>query len=212
MDSRDIEIGSSHRTAATPAPANPRLDETLIHALARAHRWKRMLEQGKYRSVAELTEAEGLTPSFVNRLPRLTLLSPVIVEAILDGRQPKALQLEDLTRALPSAWDAQRKSFSADSRRVSRRLRWPPINGPLRDSEQKSDLRESDVGESARLANSRSWGEPMLYSAGYPIVAARRNSQDNGTGATPVSTRYAAPSRLSATRAGLWVRNPIDEL
>ena len=32
------------------APAKPRPDETLIRALARAHRWKRMLEEGTYRS------------------------------------------------------------------------------------------------------------------------------------------------------------------
>jgi hypothetical protein len=58
------------------APAKPRPDETLIRALARAHRWKRMLEEGRYRSAGELAEAEGITRSFVNRLLRLTLLAP----------------------------------------------------------------------------------------------------------------------------------------
>ena len=67
------------------APAKPRQDERLIRALARAHRWKRMLEEGKYRSAGELAEAEGVTRSFVNRLLRLTLLAPDIIEAILDG-------------------------------------------------------------------------------------------------------------------------------
>jgi hypothetical protein len=57
------------------APANPRPDETLMRALARAHRWKRMLEEGKHRSAGELAEAEGVTRSFVNRLLRLTLLA-----------------------------------------------------------------------------------------------------------------------------------------
>jgi ParB-like chromosome segregation protein Spo0J len=79
----------------------------------RAHRWKRRLEQGKCRTVSELAEAEGLTRSFVNRLLRLTLLAPDIVEAILDGRQPKGMQLEDLTQALPSAWDEQRRRLFA---------------------------------------------------------------------------------------------------
>ena len=67
------------------APAKPRPDETLIRALARAHRWKHLLEEGKYRSAGELAEAEGVTRSFVNRLLRLTLLAPDIIEAILDG-------------------------------------------------------------------------------------------------------------------------------
>jgi len=52
-----------------------------------------MLDEGTYRSAGELAEAEGVTRSFVNRLLRLTLLAPDIVEDILDGRQPKAVQL-----------------------------------------------------------------------------------------------------------------------
>jgi hypothetical protein len=63
---------------------------------------------GKFRSAGELAEAEGVARSFVNRLLRLTLLSPDIVQAILDGRQPVGLQLGELTRAMPSAWDYQR--------------------------------------------------------------------------------------------------------
>ena len=84
------------------APAEPRPDNTLIRALARAHRWKRMLEKGRYRSAAEIAEAEGVTRSFVNRLLRLTALAPDIQEAILEGRQPKAVQLEELTDAIPN--------------------------------------------------------------------------------------------------------------
>jgi hypothetical protein len=91
------------------APAKPRPDEALIRVLARAHRWKRLLEEGKYRSAAEIAEAEGVTRSFVNRLLRLTLLAPDIVEAILDGLQPKGMALEELTRAMPSGWEEQRE-------------------------------------------------------------------------------------------------------
>jgi hypothetical protein len=61
-----------------------------------------LLEEDRYRSAGELAEAEGVTRSFVNRLLRLTLLSPDIVEIILDGRQSKGLQLEEWTRSLPS--------------------------------------------------------------------------------------------------------------
>jgi hypothetical protein len=67
-----------------------------------------MLERRGYRSAGELAEAERVTRSFVNRLLRLTLLAPEIAEAILDGRQPKGLQLEKLTRAIPSGWEEQR--------------------------------------------------------------------------------------------------------
>jgi hypothetical protein len=90
------------------APTKPRRYETLIRALARAHRWKRLLEEGRYRSAGEIAETEGVTRSFVNRLLRLTLLAPDIEEAIFEGRQPKAMQLEEVTRAMPSEWEAQR--------------------------------------------------------------------------------------------------------
>ena len=95
------------------APAKPRPDETLIRALARAHRWKRLMEEGKYRSAGEIAEAERIDRSFVNRLLRLTLLAPDIQEAILHGRQPKVMQLEQLTRTLPSDWARQRGSLYA---------------------------------------------------------------------------------------------------
>ena len=61
-----------------------------------------MLEEGRYGSTAEFAEAEKIGCSFVSRLLRLTLLAPDIQEAILDGRQPKGLQLEELTKAMPA--------------------------------------------------------------------------------------------------------------
>src|SRR5512133_4015856 len=106
---RKLIIAPDHGDAW--APAKPRPDETLMRALARAHRWKRMLEEGRYRSAGEVAEAEGVTRSYVNRLLRLTLLAPEIVEAILEGRQPKAMQLGKLTDAIPSEWENQRKAL-----------------------------------------------------------------------------------------------------
>jgi hypothetical protein len=107
-----------HRPDGSDAwvPAKPQRDETLIRALARAHRWKRMPEEGTYRSAAEIAEAESVTRSFINRMLRLTLLAPDIVEAIPEGRQSKGLQLEELTRSLPSKWEKQRRSWNAASR------------------------------------------------------------------------------------------------
>jgi hypothetical protein len=104
---RKVIVAPEGGDAWAPVPPHP--DEAMIRAVVRAHRWKGLLEQGKYRSAVELAEAEGLTRSFINRLLRLNLLAPDIVEAILGGRQRKALQLEDLTRVLPSAWDEQRQ-------------------------------------------------------------------------------------------------------
>ncbi len=71
-----------------------------------------MLEEGTYRTTRDIGEAEGLTRSFVNRLPRLTLLAPDIQEAILDGRQAKGMQLEGLTRTMPMGWEEQCESVA----------------------------------------------------------------------------------------------------
>jgi hypothetical protein len=94
------------------APTKARPDETLIRALARAHRWNRMLEAGKFRSIAEIAEAENIDRSFVSRLLDLTLLAPDIQEAILEGRQAKGMQLDELMGAVPAAWEEQRQFCS----------------------------------------------------------------------------------------------------
>ena len=93
------------------APAKPRPDETLIRALARAHRWKRMLENGTHASINALAEAEKINRAYVCRLLNLTLLSPEITEAVLDGRQPKSMMLEELVRTIPSEWAEQHRTF-----------------------------------------------------------------------------------------------------
>ena len=46
--------------------------------------------------------------TYVSRVLRLTLLAPEIVEAILDGRQPEELQLDDLLEGFPLEWEGQR--------------------------------------------------------------------------------------------------------
>ncbi len=91
------------------APTGP--DNTLIRALGRAHRWKRLIENDTYGSIKELATAEKVNDSYVGRILRLTLLAPDIVEAILNGRQPKILQLKDLMRHVPTEWAKQRRSI-----------------------------------------------------------------------------------------------------
>ncbi|MCX7313482.1 MAG: hypothetical protein WCG92_09850 [Hyphomicrobiales bacterium] len=57
-----------------------------------------MLESGEYATIREIANAEKINETYVGRVLRLTLLAPDIVEAILNGRQPSELQLEDLLR------------------------------------------------------------------------------------------------------------------
>jgi hypothetical protein len=90
------------------APPRARIDNTMVKALARAFRWRKLLETGTHTTIAEIAAVEKINSSYVSRVLRLTLLSPEIVEAILDGRQPADLQLEDLLRRFPVGWREQR--------------------------------------------------------------------------------------------------------
>ena len=87
----------------------PRIDNTLIKALARAHRWRRMLEAGEYGTLAEMADAERISRSYVSRILRLTLLAPDIVERILDGRPMPGLP--QLLKPFPIEWERQRAQF-----------------------------------------------------------------------------------------------------
>ena len=84
-----------------------RQDITLIKAVARAFRWRRMLESGAFSTINELAAAEKINSSYVSRVLRLTLLAPNIVEAILDGRQPEGMALPGLMKRFGIDWQRQ---------------------------------------------------------------------------------------------------------
>ena len=92
--------GTTHRP-------RPRIDSALVKAIARAHRWQRMLESGECGSITELAAAEKIDRSYLCRVLRLTLLAPEIIEAILDGRQPAEVTLARLLEPFPECWGGQ---------------------------------------------------------------------------------------------------------
>lgn len=89
-----------------------RMDNTLVKALARAFRWKRMLESGEFATIAELAEREGIAPSYMTRVLRLTQLEPAIIEAVLEGRQGGDVTLARLMDPFPLSWSDQKDTFS----------------------------------------------------------------------------------------------------
>jgi hypothetical protein len=106
---RKLVVTPEGESACTPTPPRARVDSTLIKALARAHRWKRLLEEGRYASISELANAEKIDRGYVGRILQLTLLAPDIVEAILDGKQPAELGLPRLMKPFPVDWAEQRR-------------------------------------------------------------------------------------------------------
>ena len=109
---RFVKRGGRKEIILPPGAREPRqTDNTLIKALARAFRWKRMLETGEYATINELAEREGIALSYLSRVLRLTLLAPDILEAILDGRLGKDGTLAALLEPFPTDWAAQRERF-----------------------------------------------------------------------------------------------------
>ena len=93
------------------APAQRKTDNTIVKALARAFRWKRILESGEFTTMAELAEREGIAASYMTRVLRLTLLAPDIVEAIQSGRQGLEITLAQLLEPFPASWAEQKRMF-----------------------------------------------------------------------------------------------------
>jgi hypothetical protein len=95
-------------TNVTTARVCRHIDSAMIKAIARAFRWREMLENGTYPTIREIAAAEKINESYVGRVLRLTLLAPDVVEAILGGRQPTELQLDSLMKRFPVGWEHQR--------------------------------------------------------------------------------------------------------
>ena len=88
-----------------------RIDNAMVKAIARAFRWREMLENGTHATIAEIAAAEKINETYVGRVLRLTLLAPEIVEAILAGRQPAEITLAVLMRRFPALWTTQRSEL-----------------------------------------------------------------------------------------------------
>lgn len=91
------------------------MDDTLVKALARAFRWKRMLDSGKFTSVTEIAAHEKLSFTYISRVVRLSLLAPDIVDAIMAGHQPPTMMLANLLEDVPMEWRMQRTLWLTDA-------------------------------------------------------------------------------------------------
>jgi hypothetical protein len=133
-----IRRRSGRKTVVSPdcgptgRPNRVHADPALMKALARAHRWQRMLDEGRYASISELATAERIDRGYLGRILQLTLLAPDIVEAILDGRQTLALGLAGLMQAFPAKWLDQRRALPNTA--AAPELARPPLDahvGPV---------------------------------------------------------------------------------
>lgn len=97
------------KTIVTPtgeivAPAQTRADPALLKALARAFRWQKMLDEGRYGSISEMAQAEKIERGYLGKVLQLTLLAPAQVQAIVDGRQGADISLPALMDGVLPVW------------------------------------------------------------------------------------------------------------
>ena len=103
----------------TKPPPNAYERDAMVKALARAFRWRRLLESGDYASIGDLAKARGVNFSYMCRVLRLTLLSPKIVESILGGRVGSELSLNVLLMPNSPVWAEQDLKILACRKRPS---------------------------------------------------------------------------------------------
>lgn len=114
-----IEIKRKRGVAIIMEPKNisreegqQHFDDKMIKTIARAYKWKIMVDEGQVKSLAEIAEKENITASYVSRVFNLNFLSPKIVERILSGTHPRDLRLTDLiNKEIPDLWQEQEESL-----------------------------------------------------------------------------------------------------
>lgn len=109
-----------NRKVMTPPPGGTSVlnsggeDVSMIRTLGKAFYWQKLLDQGKFATIRDLATAMKLEAGWVAEVLRMTTLAPDIIEAILDGQQPRHLNLQTLRGRhdpLPRDWQEQRKLF-----------------------------------------------------------------------------------------------------
>lgn len=99
-----ISLGSDDNVIPT------RADPALVKALARAFRYQRLLDEGRYASITEMAVGERIERGYLGTLLRLTLLAPAMVEDLMEGKAQAAFSLPELLQPFPEVWQHQRKA------------------------------------------------------------------------------------------------------
>lgn len=119
---------SGRKVVVAPEGTKPtaplrRIDNAMVKIVARAFRWRKLIETGTYANAAEIARVEGVNDSYVCRILRLTLLAPDIIEAVIDGRHGPAMTVQTLTKPFPIEWVEQRTTISEFDASVAREVR-----------------------------------------------------------------------------------------
>lgn len=107
-----------NRKVLTPPPSSAPdssvggFDESMIRTLGKGFHWQRQLDEGRYPHVSDLARKQKLERGWVSEILRMTLLAPDIITAIVEGRQPRHVNLHALRGRIdiiPRDWNEQRR-------------------------------------------------------------------------------------------------------
>jgi hypothetical protein len=84
--SRKAMVTADRGTVVPRAQSRGAEPSAIIRALARAFRWRRLIETGVHTTVHDIAKEERINPSYVSRVLRLTLLAPEVVEALMEAQ------------------------------------------------------------------------------------------------------------------------------
>lgn len=125
----------------------PDYHEALVIATSRAHRWKKLLDEGKYGSIIEMAQALKIDRHHMARMMRLTLLAPDIIEAILSGNEPDGFSLNQLTSEIPMLWDEQIEKYGFTTAKRQRRRSESEVHTPNNSQSRGVDYGQAQVAE-----------------------------------------------------------------
>ena len=99
---------------ASVVKATASFDLPLIRTLGKAFYWQRLIDTGEVANASELARSLKLEVGWICEVLRMTRLSPDIIRAILEGRQPRHLNLHAMRGRhgeVPLDWHEQRGIF-----------------------------------------------------------------------------------------------------
>ncbi|MFZ4480836.1 MAG: hypothetical protein ACOYNZ_13195 [Rhodoferax sp.] len=141
---------------STSVRATSSFDLPLIRTLGKAFYWQRLIDTGEVANASGLARRLKLEQGWVSEVLRMTQLAPDIIRAILEGRQPRHLNLHAMRGRqveVPLGWDAQRVLYEF----VGQAGGLPPPKAVTQASEVESRLRDEPVSAAPveRVATNR---------------------------------------------------------
>ncbi len=118
--------GWLERTTKAPASYG-----STVRALVRAYRWRTAFEVGQFNSITEFAAAQHVDRSYISKMMRLTLLSPVLIERILEGIGGAHIEMQRLLAPFPIEWEGQRSWLCDPVARLQERRHADNVNATI---------------------------------------------------------------------------------